>query len=111
MALRDIVTRHQPSAYIKWGYSRVLYLTYTMGILKLPPVSNYHYYNYKLQLVHPIYLLYFRGEIAPLSSSYNILGLVPGLLLTFSMLLTETSEIQKVYSIWTCPGINVLAEQ
>ena len=26
------------------------------------------------------------------------------------MLLTETSEIKKVYSICTCPGINVLTE-
>ena len=37
----------------------------------------------------------FRGEITPLSSSYNIPGLVPGVLVTFSMLLTETSEISK----------------
>ena len=51
--------------------------------------------------------LLFRGEIAPLSSSYNTPGLVPGLLLTFSMLLTETSEIQKVCFFGTCPRINV----
>ena len=32
MALRDIVPRRQPRGYIKWGYSQVLYLTYTTGI-------------------------------------------------------------------------------
>ena len=39
--------------------------------------------------------MFFRGEITPLSSSYNIPGLVPGVLVTSSMLLTETSEISK----------------
>ena len=47
----------------------------------------------------------------PLSSSYNIPGLVPGLLIPFSILLTETSEIKKVCFFGTCPGINVLTEQ
>ena len=41
MALRDIGTRRQPSAYIKWGHSRVVYLTYTTGILKFP-MSSYN---------------------------------------------------------------------
>ena len=49
--------------------------------------------------------------MTPLSSSYHILGLVPGVLVTSSMLLTETSEIQKVCFCGTCPGINVLTEQ
>ena len=53
----------------------------------------------------------FRAEMTALSSSYNILELVPGVLVTFSMLLTETSEIQKVCFFGTCPGINVLTEQ
>ena len=34
MALHDIVPRRQPRAYIKWGYSQVLYLTYTTGTFK-----------------------------------------------------------------------------
>ena len=38
-------------------------------------------------------MILFRGVITPLSSSYNIPGLIPGVLVTFSMLLTETSEI------------------
>ena len=46
-----------------------------------------------------------------LSSSHNILGLVPGVLVTFSMLLTENSEIQKVCFFGVCPGINLLTEQ
>ena len=37
----------------------------------------------------------FKGEITPLSSSYNIPGLVPGVLVNFSMLLTETSDVSK----------------
>ena len=51
--------------------------------------------------IKPLYTFFyvcgvlFRGEITPLSSSYNIPGLVPGVLVTFSMLLTETSEISK----------------
>ena len=49
--------------------------------------------------------------MTPLSSSYNILGLVAGMLVTLSMLLTETSEIQKVCFFGSCPGINVLTEQ
>ena len=50
MALRDIVPRHQPRGYIKWGYSQVLYLTYTTGILKknTPDSHLYIYYNYHI---------------------------------------------------------------
>ena len=44
-----------------------------------------------INIIENIFSL-FRGEKAPLSSSYNIPGLVPGVLVTFSMLLTETSE-------------------
>ena len=40
-------------------------------------------------------LILFRGVITPLSSSYNNPGLAAGLLVTFSMLLTETSKISK----------------
>ena len=58
-----------------------------------------------------MYFILFRAEITALSSRHNILGLVPGVLVTFSMLLTETSEIKQVYSIGSCPGKNVLTEQ
>ena len=34
-----------------------------------------------------------------------------GLLVTFSLLSTETSEIKKVCFFGSCPGINVLTEQ
>ena len=54
-----------------------------------------------------IFLHLFRGVITPLSSSYNSPGLAPGVLVTFSMLLTETSEISKSLLFGSCPGINV----
>ena len=49
----------------------------------------------KLFSVFDVFTCLFRDRMPSLSSGYNISGLVPGVLVTFSMLCTETSETSK----------------
>ena len=60
------------------------------GIDKASPI--YSYANFNIISKKIIFYILFRGEITPLSSSYNISGLVPMCWLPFLMLLTETSR-------------------
>ena len=52
-----------------------------------------------------------RGEITPLSSSYNISGLVPVCWLFFQCFWLKPAKLPKSLYIWTCPGVFLRDEQ